>query len=483
MSLKKWTGFYFRMPIKFKLTFWSTLLIMVLFVGYNALQYMIMEKWIIHREKKNVQHSMNSILNYFLEEEEEFRPENLTKIRQYLDKMNRDDQRIRILGADNRPMLTITDNVPEAGLEAVSVPGQQVGIYKMDGYSLLILRCPLIIHDFNGSVEIVKSLAQFERLTKSISQVMYVFALGAVVLSILVGWLLTRNLLKPLQAMAQTIRDIKDKGMQERMRPSLNGDEISTLMVMFNGMMDQVEDAFRQQSRFVEDASHELRTPIAIIEGHLALLRRWGKEDPAILNESLDASLEEFARLKRLVLELLALTRAEKDLQTAEALLDNPAEAVGIIIERFALIHPDFRLETDLQGLSDVSLPIAIEHLEQILLIILDNAVKYSLELKEVSIKAGVNGTQAEIEIIDYGMGIPAKDLPYVTERFYRVDKARSRELGGTGLGLAIAKRLVERYEGMLSIRSKELSGTTVTISLPCLTLEGKPGLDTDRGG
>ncbi|WP_224721648.1 sensor histidine kinase [Paenibacillus vietnamensis] len=481
--MKKWTGFYFRMPIKFKLTFWSTLLIMVLFVGYNALQYMFMEKWIIHREKKNVQHSMNSILNYFLEEEEEFRPENLAKIRLYLGKMNRDDQRIRILGADNRPMLTISDNVPEAGLETVSVPGRQVGIYKVDGYSLLILRSPLIIHDFTGTVEIVKSLAQFESLTKSISQVMYVFALGAVVLSILVGWLLTRNLLKPLQGMAETIRDIKDKGMQERMRPSLNGDEISTLMVMFNGMMDQVEDAFRQQSRFVEDASHELRTPIAIIEGHLALLRRWGKEDPVILNESLDASLEEFARLKRLVLELLALTRAEKESRNAEALLTNPAEAAGKMVERFALIHPDFRLDTDLQRLSGVSLLITIEHLEQILLIILDNAVKYSLELKEVSVKASVNGTQAEIDIIDYGMGIPEKDLPFVTDRFYRVDKARSRELGGNGLGLAIAKRLAERYQGKLSIRSKELSGTTVTVSLPCLAKEGKPVTDTDRGG
>lgn len=469
MSLKKWTGFYFRMPIKFKLTLWSTVLIMVLFAGYNTLQYVIMEKWIIHREKKNVQHSMNEILNYFLEQEAEFKQENLTKIRQYLDKINRDDQRIRIIGTDNIPLLTIKDNVPDDLLEHQSIPPQEIGIYRQGGHSQLIMQSPITIFEFSGSVEIVKSLAQFEDMRKTISQVMFYFTLGAVVLSILVGWLLTRNVLKPLQAMAQTIRDISNKGMQERMRPALNGDEISTLMIMFNDMMDQVEESFHQQSRFVEDASHELRTPVAIIEGHLSLLRRWGKEDPVILSDSLDASLHEFARLKGLVLELLALSRAEQNMHVLESLLKNPSKAIERIIDRFALIHPDFSLETDLERINGTSLNISNEHLEQILLIILDNAIKYSLQQKVLSVKAYVSEKQVHIEIIDYGMGIPAEDLPYVTDRFYRVDKARSRDQGGNGLGLAIAKRLIDRYQGTLAIRSEELSGTTVTIGLPFL--------------
>ncbi|MDQ8734293.1 HAMP domain-containing histidine kinase [Paenibacillus sp. LHD-38] len=467
--MKKWTGFYFRMPIKFKLTLWSTVLIMVLFAGYNTLQYVIMEKWIIHREKKNVQHSMNEILNYFLEQEVEFKQENLTKIRQYLDKINRDDQRIRIIGTDNIPLITINDNVPDDRLEHQSIPPQEIGIYRQGGYSQLIMQSPITIFEFSGSVEIVKSLAQFEEMRKTISQVMFYFTLGAVVLSILVGWLLTRNVLKPLQAMAQTIRDISNKGMQERMRPALNGDEISTLMIMFNDMMDQVEESFHQQSRFVEDASHELRTPVAIIEGHLSLLRRWGKEDPVILSDSLDASLHEFARLKGLVLELLALSRAEQNTHVLESLLKNPSKAIERIIDRFALIHPDFSLETDLERIDVTSLKISNEHLEQILLIILDNAIKYSLHQKVLSVKAYVSEKQVHIEIIDYGMGIPAEDLPYVTDRFYRVDKARSRDQGGNGLGLAIAKRLIDRYQGTLAIRSEELSGTTVTIGLPCL--------------
>lgn len=475
MSLRQWTGIYTRMPIKFKLTLGSTVLILALLVGYNMLQYMIMEQWIIHREKKNIEQNMNAILNDLLEQEIEFKQADLAGVKPYLNKMNRDDQRIRILGADNRAIITINNNVPDDGINEmgnISVSQQQFGIYKKDGYSLLILKRPLTIHAFTGSVEIVKSLEQFEELSKTISQVMFYFAIGAVALSILVGWLLTRNLLRPLQSMAQTIRDVKSKGIQERMQPALNGDEISTLMIMFNEMMDQVEDAFRQQTRFVEDASHELRTPIAIIEGHLALLRRWGKEDAVILSESLDASLEEFARLKRLVMELLTLSRAEKETRNVESALTNLPGAIESIVDRFALIHPDFDLETDVLRVDGISLMITVEHLEQILLIILDNATKYALQNKTIVVRADVTARQLHMEVIDQGIGIPDEDIPYVTERFYRVDKARSRDQGGNGLGLAIAKRLVERYHGTIAIRSKELAGTTVTVSLPCLPQE-----------
>ncbi|WP_337099720.1 HAMP domain-containing sensor histidine kinase [Paenibacillus sp. YIM B09110] len=477
MSLRQWTGFYFRMPIKFKLTLGSTLLILALLLGYNILQYMIMEHWIIHREKKSIEQNMDAILNDLLEQETTFKPANLAGIKLYLNKMNRDDQRIRILGDDNRPIITISNNVPvhvSNGIDKLesnlSISQQTFDIYKQDGYSLLIMKSPLTIHEFTGTVEIVKSLEQFEELSKTISQVMFYFALGAVTLSILVGWLLTRNLLRPLQGMAQTIRDVKSKGIQERMRPALNGDEISTLMLMFNEMMDQVEDAFRHQTRFVEDASHELRTPIAIIEGHLAMLSRWGKKDPVILSESLEASLEEFARLKRLVTELLALSRAEKDAPLIEMALTNLPAAIESIVDRFAVIQPEFNLETDVLRVDGVRIGVPVDHLEQIMFIVLDNAAKYALQDKTIVVMADVYDQQLHIEVTDRGIGIPDKDIPYVTERFYRVDKARSRDQGGNGLGLAIAKRQVERYKGSIAIRSKERMGTTVTISFPCLS-------------
>jgi len=468
MNLKRWVAGIARMPIKLKLTFGSAALLALLFLGYNSLQYMLMEKWIIHREESAVQRGMNEILNYVLERESGFAPAELADIRHYLEKVNRDDQRIRILDKDGEPVVTVTNRVPQQWVEPETAAREQTIVLRDGERSLLIMRSPFTIFEFEGTVEIVKSMTEFEALIATISRVMFLFTAAAVALSVLVGWLLSWRLLKPLQAMASTIRSIKSKGLQERMVPATNGDEIATLIHLFNEMMDQVEESFRQQSRFVEDASHELRTPIAIIEGHLNLLRRWGKEEPAVLEESLAASLHEFARLRGLVLELLALSRAEKsELDFADIVEEAEAE-VRAIVSRAALVYPDCRLETELEALRGIGLPIAAAHLEQVLLIVIDNAVKYSLDRKVVRISAEREGERMCLRVTDRGMGIPSADLPYVTNRFYRVDKARSRDQGGNGLGLAIAKRLIERYDGELALASVENEGTTVSIRLPC---------------
>jgi len=273
--------------------------------------------------------------------------------------------------------------------------------------------------------------------------------------------------------MNETIRKIKQKGLQERVQFYDNQDEIASLMKMFNKMMDQVERSFRQQRLFVEDASHELRTPLAIIEGHLAMLRRWGKNDPAVLEESLHASIQELTRLKGLVQEMLELTRAEQELQEREARLPHPAQAIRQIIRNIAVLHPSFQFAEDVDALDGLSLAVGEEHLEQILLILLDNAVKYSGESRRIEVSAVLWQQSARISISDRGIGIPEQDLPYVMDRLYRVDKSRSSEQSGHGLGLSIAKRLVEKYDGSLTIQSIEGKGTTVSFLLPIVIEEG----------
>ncbi|WP_127580368.1 HAMP domain-containing sensor histidine kinase [Paenibacillus koleovorans] len=472
MKFTRWARFFSRIPIKFKLTLWSTVLIMVLLLSNYGLQYLVMEKWIIHREKSSVQRNMNEVLNHVLEQETNFKSEQLKDIKQFLSKVNREDQMIRIVDDDDSPIVTVSNDVAEHLTPPRSVSVQQISVYRMEAGPVLVMRSPFTIFEFNGTVEIVKSMAVYEQLIDTLLEVMQVFAVVAVLLSLLVGWLIVRKMLKPLQAMSQTIRDVNRNGLQERMIPAHNGDEISTLMVQFNEMMDKVEESFWQRSRFVEDASHELRTPIAIIEGHLTLLSRWGKNDPNVLDESLRASLDEFSRLKGLVSELLTLSRAEKDMTPLERPLANPVGTIGAILERFMTLHPDFEIELELENLEGYALLVSPDHLEQIMLILLDNAVKYSKAANTIHVRAGLDVPYATLMIEDQGIGIPAQDLPYVTERFYRVDRARRRTQGGNGLGLAIAKRLVERYQGKLVIRSEENVGTAVTLYIP-LTPDG----------
>ncbi|MCU6793479.1 HAMP domain-containing histidine kinase [Paenibacillus sp. WQ 127069] len=456
-----------QVPMKWKLTIWSTLLLVLLFAVYNIVQYVFVERWMIKQEEANTQQDMREILNYFLENEVSFEEAEFVQLRNFLEKINRRDQLIRVLNEKGEPILTVSDDIPEQWVEAKSVSTTELIGMKQTNDRLVIMRSPLTIFRFNGTVEIVKNIVNFEKLTDAFFYVMVICGLGAVVVSGLGGRLLAGQLLKPLQAMAETIRNIKKKGLHERMQPNDNQDEIATLMVMFNTMMDQVERSFQQQRQFVEDASHELRTPVAIVEGHLSLLQRWGKNDPAILEESLEASIQEIARLKMLVQELLTLSRAEKLDPSYNYEVTDPEQAIRAMLRNMAMLHPTFHLEAELGAFKSVSLVISAQHLEQILLIVLDNAFKYSEKCKTICIRATVNEDAACIEVIDSGIGIPESDMPFVMDRFYRVDRARGSGQGGHGLGLAIAKRLVEMYNGTMTLQSIEHKGTTVCISLP----------------
>ncbi|MCR8632268.1 HAMP domain-containing sensor histidine kinase [Paenibacillus radicis (ex Xue et al. 2023)] len=455
-----------QIPIKWKLTIWSTLLLVLLFAVYNIVQYAFVERWMIKQEETNTQQDMREILNYFLENEVSFEEGEFVQARNFLERINRPDQLIRVLNEKGEPILTVSDDIPEQWVEAKAVSTKELVGIKHTNDRLVIMRSPLTIFKFNGTVEIIKNIVNFEKLTDALFYVMVLCGLGAVVISGLGGRLLAGQLLKPLQGMAETIRNIKQKGLHERMQLNNNKDEIATLMVMFNTMMDQVERSFQQQRQFVEDASHELRTPVAIVEGHLSLLQRWGKHDPAILEESLNASIQEVARLKMLVQELLALSRAEKLDPEYNSEVTDPEQAIRTIIKNMAVLHPTFDIQAELEPLESV-LAISPQHLEQILLIVLDNAVKYSEQRKLICVRATVNEEAALIEVIDSGIGIAGSDMPYIMDRFYRADKARSGEQAGHGLGLAIAKRLVEIYNGTITLQSIEHEGTTVCISLP----------------
>lgn len=465
--------FLSRIPIKWKLTIWSAFMLFVLFAAYNTVQYIYVEKWMIDQEKADAEQQMRDILNYLLERETAFDANELTPIRNYLNKMNNKHQLIRVIDRDGNRMLAVSDELPEIWVEAVPAGSTEIVREEHAGHSLLIMRSPIAIHDFNGTVEIVKNLDDIDKLSAAILRVMTTFGLGAVVVCALGGGLLAWQLLKPLQSMADTIRRIKHKGFHERMQVNNNEDELSTLMKMFNKMMDQVERSLKEQTQFVEDASHELRTPVAIIEGHLLLLQRWGKKDSGILDESLRASVQELLRLKGLVEDLLTLTRVDGNAEPGTEVC-SPEQAIPRMIKNAAVIYPSCIIDTELNGLANVVIRMPEQHLEQLLLILLDNAVKYSAGNAVIRIRGSADNECAKLQISDSGIGIPDKDLPYVMDRFYRVDKARSREQGGHGLGLAIAKRLADQYDGTLAIESREHEGTTVALTLPAYTISDK---------
>ena len=234
-------------------------------------------------------------------------------------------------------------------------------------------------------------------------------------------------------------------------------------------MLDRMQRYLDQQSQFVSDVSHELRTPVAIIQGHLEMLQRWGKDDPQVLDDSLAASLVETKRMKNLVQEMLDLSRAEQveiNFRDQRTVVN---DVVHQVFNNFKMLYPDFTFTLDDDVDEKISVNIYRDHLEQVLVILCDNAVKYSGERKEIHLTLSRGMNTVEIGVQDFGEGIAPEDAQRVFDRFYRVDKARSRKKGGNGLGLSIAQRLVEGYHGSISLESSLGAGSLFKVVLPII--------------
>ncbi|WP_339149156.1 MULTISPECIES: ATP-binding protein [unclassified Sutcliffiella] len=455
-----------QLPIRWKITIWSSLVLFVLFVAYNSVQYYVMRTWMIEQEERNIQEKMKEIQAFFSEQPFFVGRSEIINSSGFIEKINETNELIRVIDKDGALIVAVATNLPRE-LLITPVESENLEHVKVNGKHYLIHREPMITNGFIGYIEIIRDLKNYERLRGLIFLVTWSAGAGAILLSGVGGMLIAKQLLAPIQALTDTMKRIKMRGFKERVPQDKNQkDEIADLSNVFNEMMDDVEMSFQKQKQFVEDASHELRTPISILEGHLKLLNRWGKNDPEVLEESLKASQQEVERLKMLVYELLELTRLESDrLEVVEDLVE-PVHVVEEVIKKFTLLHPDFIFSFINHLKEPVKVAIAERHLEQVLIILIDNAVKYSSQSTTIEVTVENKDNGFSVSIKDYGIGVPQEDLQKIFDRFYRVDKARSREKGGQGLGLSIAKRMVDNYNGSIVADSVEGEWTMITVTL-----------------
>ncbi|MGE6401579.1 HAMP domain-containing histidine kinase [Bacillus cereus] len=460
-----------NLPIKWKLTLWSTTLVFILFILYSALQFIVINKWTIDYEQKQINRQVTEIAAYFQDKNDTLSSKTFENSNEFLNNMIDKHQMIRIIGNDGKPIVTVSRDFNESWIEPKNVTQDESFIKRHIEDRILVERIPIQTKKFTGTIELTKNLETFDHLLKIILVVMVFAGICGLVFSFLGGILITKKLLSSVQNITDTMKRIKKNGLNERVPVRENNDELAKLSILFNEMMDEVETSFTQQKQFVEDASHELRTPLTIIQGHLSMLNRWGKNDSAVLDKSLQSSLKEVDRLNKLVSELLELSRAE-----AEQMHPIAVERVHVnsvlkqVTQNFTVLQTDFKFDMKLDA-DDAYVSMPSSYLEQIIIIVMDNAVKYTKEVdKYICIESSMQSGEINIRIIDHGAGIPESDLPFVLNRFYRVDKARSRKQGGNGLGLSIAKRLVEKYNGTIQLDSKENEGTVVTITFPYAT-------------
>lgn len=319
-----------------------------------------------------------------------------------------------------------------------------------------------------GYLAITNRLDNLKQLKDELNQLALSILLISAIIAIVLGYLLSNQMTKPIKKIQEIISSISEENIStKRIKVSEKNDEFAIVSEHFNELLDKISFYIEQQKHFVEDVSHELRTPVAIVEGHLKLLNRWGKDDPEVLEESLQASLVELQRMKTLVQEMLDLSRAPQVKEQYKDATTNVTEVAKQVVHNFRVLYPEFTFTFDDDLKRDLWIPIYLNHLEQVVIILMDNAVKYSLDRKEIILSLSKGEEHVEIAVQDFGMGMTEEDRKKVFSRFYRVDKARSRERGGNGLGLSIAKELIESYDGEISVTTLLNHGSIFKIILP----------------
>ena len=241
--------------------------------------------------------------------------------------------------------------------------------------------------------------------------------------------------------------------------------ELAGLETAVNKLMARMRDSYRQQARFVSDASHELRTPIAVIKGYADLLDRWGKTDEKILEESIEAIKSESDNMQHLVEQLLFLARGDSG-RTPLNLSDfDLTEMMKEVWEESVMI--DDAHTYCFEGGGEIPVRGDISLIKQAARILIENASKYTPEGGEIKLKSLVSDGHPAFSVQDSGIGINQSDIPHIFERFYRADDSRSKQTGGSGLGLAIASWIVERHGGRFEVLSRKDIGTRITVILP----------------
>ncbi|MBM3128733.1 MAG: HAMP domain-containing protein [Chloroflexi bacterium] len=318
-----------------------------------------------------------------------------------------------------------------------------------------VLAAIVVAESLQGANDTLRRLA-FLLIAGIAAGLLFAFGIGAV---------LAYHALAPIDRITQTAHTIaRANDLTRRIEAKATRDEVGRLAATFNAMLGRIEELFRAQQRFVADVSHELRSPLTAIRGNLDLLRRGALDDPEARQETLAAIEAESARMQRLVQDLLLLAQADAGVPIEKRVVE--LDTLLLDVFRQARLNAG-NVKVSLGSEDQVQVIGDADRLKQLFLNLMDNAIKYTPSGGAVTLSFARENDWVRVAVADTGVGIPAQDLPKIFDRFYRVDKARSREKGGTGLGLAICKWIVDAHNGRIEAQSEVGKGSVFTVWLP----------------
>ncbi len=347
-------------------------------------------------------------------------------------------------------------------------------IIEISGQTLRVLTYPLIIDDDSsvtgqrlvGYIQMGQLMDSFQTTLQQLGVIMVVTGGAVFVFFLFMGAGTTHMMLRPLAEITQVALQItRADDLSRRIPDRGRNDEIGDLTLALNQTFQRLENLFKSQQRLLADVSHELRTPLTSIRGNLDLMQRMGEMD----EDSIEIMQDELKRMSRLVGDLLLLARADggsTPLRKIEMELDT------VVLDVYRQVQPlalEQNVTVNLAGIEPIRIFGDIDRIRQLLLILVDNGIKYTESGGSVDLRLSRVNERGVISVADTGPGIDSDHLPYIFDRFYRVDKARSRNQGGSGLGLSIANWIVKAHQGDIRVDSKVGEGTTFTLSFDIL--------------
>lgn len=444
-----------RLPIFLEFSIISSIIIVSIICVYSVVQLISMNMRTIEYEEEQIEKRYQE-LSYILS--------NIELKDNTLNDIIKDDDEIIRIYQDNyikyKSKNDIWDKIPLSTNEEL-----KVNFRYIDWDLYVVLDGKIEIDNKDYRIQIVHGDTIFDEIMENYFQTLLISLFIGIILSIIGAIYLSKRFVGRLKNLSNTINEVKENGIKYRVEISNTNDEFDKVNILFNDMLDEVEEAFNEQSRFVSDASHELRTPLTALQGHLRMIKRWGKNDKERLEKSLDICISETERLTKIVGDLLTLSRCDNEIINLSEIEKIQAKQIILqIIEHYKILNntTKFKLIMD----ENLMLKIKQDHLKQILIIFIDNAIKYN-DKDECVIDINIFEKNENIlfNIRDNGKGIPKDEIPYILNRFYKVDKSRKNN-NSFGLGLSIADKIISLYGGRIKIYSEEGIYTEIVLKI-----------------
>jgi signal transduction histidine kinase len=441
------------MRLRKKINLYTTVLFIFLLLLMNVSIYLIFSNLMKTNEIERAEAETAKIAFDVSENVNRITPSDLLRAYVPIDGM------IKIVKEDQGKGTAVTSDTEKelSKRESRFYPGEQSEIITFQHKKYVFVSHPIIWTDGTiVNLQITRSIQATEDMLAVLRIVLIAVTVIAMIPVFISTTILSNIIAGPIRSMIETMKEIQTSGQFKRM--NLEGkskDELVEMGDTFNHMIDLLQTNFEKQEQFVSNASHELKTPLTIIESYASLLKRRGLERPDLFHESVEAIHSEAIRMREMTEQLLLLAKhqeqwnIEKEIVNLNEITSESVKVFQNAYHRKVEIHSSG--ET-IEATTD------IQKLKQLLFIFLDNARKYSDD--DISVHIG----KTFIRIEDRGIGIPKAELPKVFDRFYRVDKARTRKQGGSGLGLSMAKEIADAIGVRIDMESVEGIGTKVTL-------------------